>query len=114
MARVLVTQQPLDFDSLLPAHTVPTVDGDAVAFGRNFLSVIVATASVTVTVQTPGVIDGDLAIAERIVVVAPGTTPTLIPLWSTNYRRPTTGVDPGRVYVDYSIPANVSRAVVSV
>jgi hypothetical protein len=96
-----------------------SVDGDVVDVGRTFLSVINGGgATITVTVQTPGVVDGDLAITDRVVSVPVGTTPKLIPLNSSNYRQPATagspaGADAGKAYVDYSAIASVTRAVVS-
>jgi hypothetical protein len=115
MARVPVTTQALPNSGLAPAHTAPTVDGDVVDVGRCFLSVINGGgASINVTVLTPGVVDGDLAVADRVVAVPVGTTPKLIPLTSPNYRQPSSaGADAGRAYVDYSAIASVTRAVVS-
>lgn len=115
--RVPVTTQPITFAGLVPAHTAPTVDGDVVDVGRCHLSVINGGgAPITVTVQTPGVVDGDLPITDRVVTVPVGTTPKLIPLSSPNYRQTTASAvlpaDVGRAYVDYSAIASVTRAVV--
>jgi len=114
--RVSTTTQLATGAGLLPAHTAPTVDGDVVDVGNGyFLSVINGSGgSINVTVQTPGVIDGDLAIADRVVAVAVGTTPKLIPLNSTQYKQLSGSADVGRAYVDYSAVASVTRAVVRV
>lgn len=114
--RVSVTTQPVPLAGLALVHTAPTVDGDIVDVGRgDFLSVINGGgASITVTVQTPGVVDGDLAIADRTVTVPVGTTPKLIPLTSNQYKQAVGSADAGRAYVDYSAIASVTRAVGSI
>jgi hypothetical protein len=70
-------------------------------------------AAVPNTIQTPGTVDGDLAVPERIVAVSASTTPFLIPLASKNYKRPAGGADAGKAYVDYSAVTSVTRAVIS-
>jgi hypothetical protein len=103
----------MPLSGLLPSHTAVTADGDIVDVGKNFLSVINGGAGpITVTIQTPGVVDGDLAIADREVTVPVGTTPKLIPLTSPNYRQPADSVNAGRALVDYSAITSVTRAVV--
>jgi hypothetical protein len=116
--RVSVTSQLLPNSGLVPALTAPTVDGDVVDVGRAVLWVLNgAGASITVTIVTPGTVDGDLAIADRVVTVPVGTTPTLIPLGSTNYRQTAASAslpaDVNRAYVNYSAIASVTRAVVA-
>jgi hypothetical protein len=114
MARVSTTAQQLSGAGLLPSHTAPTADGDIVDVGRVFLSVINGgTASITVTVQTPGTVDGDLGIEDRTVTVPVGTTPKLIPITSPHYRQPSGSANAGRALVDYSAITSVTRAVVS-
>lgn len=114
--RVSVASQPVPLAGLALNHTAPTVDGDVVDVGRGtFLSVINGGgASITVTVQTPGVVDGDLAIADRQVTVPVGTTPKLIPLTSNNYKQPVGDANAGCALVDYSAVASVTRAVGSI
>jgi hypothetical protein len=65
-------------------------------------------SSHTVTLVTPGTVDGDLAIADRAVVVAAGKT-ELIPLTAT-YRNPATG----RANITYDAVTSVSVAVIRV
>lgn len=69
--------------------------------------------SITVTVQTPGV-EGPgagLAVADNAVVVAAGKSAVIF-LDASLYQRPrTAGSDVGKVYVDYSAVASVTRAV---
>lgn len=114
--RVSQTTQVAPFSGLLASHTAPTVDGDVVDVASGtFLSVINGGGgSINVTVITPGVVDGDLAVADRVVAVAVGTTPKLIPLNSLQYKQLSGSADVGRAYVDYSAIASVTRAVIRV
>lgn len=116
MARQSVTTQPVPAVGLTLAHTAPNVDGDIVDVSRGaFLSVINGGAGpITVTVQTPGLVDGDLAVADRVVTVPVGTTPKLIPLTSVHYRQPVGDANAGRALVDYSAVTSVTRAVGSI
>lgn len=116
MARQSVTTQPVPLAGLALNHTAPNVDGDIVDVARGtFLSVINGGAGpITVTVQTPGVVDGDLAVADRVVTVPVGTTPKLIPLTSNNYKQSVGDANAGRALVDYSAVASVTRAVGSI
>ncbi|TDP97648.1 hypothetical protein [Labedaea rhizosphaerae] len=114
MARTSVAAQSVPGAGLKPTLTAPTVDGDVVPVGRYYLAVVNAgSGAITVTVQTPEKVSGDLDVAERVVAVPVDPVPTLIPLSSTAYRRPIGGPDPGRAYVDYSAVASVTRAVVT-
>jgi hypothetical protein len=117
-ARLTPAAQSLVYPGLAATHSAVSADGDVVDVGRTFLSVINGGgAPINVTIQTPETVDGDLAIAERVVAVPVGTTPKLIPLNSPHYRQTAaTAVlpaDVGKAYVDYSATASVTRAVVS-
>ncbi|QWF81136.1 hypothetical protein [Amycolatopsis sp. CA-230715] len=116
MARASVSTQDVLRAGLAPVHTSPTADGDIADVGSGvFLSVINGgSGPVTVTVQTPGVVDGDLPVADRAVTVPVGTTPKLIPLNSTAYRQPVGDPNAGRALVDYSAITSVTRAVVHI
>lgn len=95
----------------LDAQLVPaTSGGDDCQTGAGIcLAVKNADASShTVTLVTPELVDGDLAVADRAVVVAAGKT-ELIPLTAT-YRNPTTG----RASVTYDAVTSVSVAVIRV
>lgn len=112
MARTSVATQPMAFGGLTPNLTAPTIDGDVVDVGRCFLHVENGGgAPITVTVQTPGSIDG-LALEDRSVQVAAGSFKQ-IPLTLAVYRQPVGSADAGRAYVDYSAVASVTRAVIS-
>jgi hypothetical protein len=63
-------------------------------------------SSITVTLATPGTVDGDLAIADRTVTVAAGAE-TAVPMTDL-YRNPSTGV----ASITYSAVTTVTVAVV--
>jgi hypothetical protein len=102
-----VPLQGLQLDAQLVAATS---GGDDCQTGAGvFLVVKNADASShTVTLVTPGSVDGDLAVADRAVVVAAAKT-ELIPLAPT-YRNPTTG----RASITYDAVTSVSVAVIRV
>lgn len=111
MARVSVTTQKIVATGLAPAMTAPTVDGDVIDSGATAVYVTNASGgSINVTAQTPATQAG-LAVAEQIVAVAAGATKLIGPFPKGTYGRPS-GADVGRVYIDYSAQASVTRAVV--
>lgn len=116
MARLSPATQVATSAGLAPAHTAPNVDGDIVDVDRGvFLSVINgAAAPINVTVQTPGLVDGDLAVADRVVAVPVSTTPKLIPLTSNAYRQPVGDANAGNALVDYSAVTSITRAVIQI
>jgi len=67
-------------------------------------------AACTVTLTTPGQVDGRLAIADSTFSVAATTGIGLIPLIASLYADPTTGL----ATINYSVTATVSVAVVRV
>lgn len=113
MARAVVVTQAIPKTGVKPTLTAPTVDGDVVDFGKNQLWVVNAGgAPVNVTIQTPNAVEG-LAVEERVIAVAVGTVPTVIPLDLNAYKRPVGGVDAGKVYVDYTSLVSMTRGVIS-
>ena len=112
MARTSVVTQAMALAGLAPVLTAPTADGDVVDVGRNFLMVEnIGAGAVTVTIQTPVSVEG-LALADRIVSVPAGAT-RLIPITMPAYRQPVGTADAGRAYIDYSVPADITRGVIS-
>ncbi|MFD4258238.1 hypothetical protein ACFWR9_11555 [Streptomyces sp. NPDC058534] len=79
----------LRFDDLL---TAAASGGDDCATGAGVLLVVQNTDAATkdVTLATPEVLDGDLAVADRTVTVAATTGLTVIPV-TDRYRDPSTG-----------------------
>lgn len=107
LATNVVPLTGLQLDALLVAATS---GGDDCQTGAGvFLAVKNGDASShTVTLVTPGTVDGDLAIADRAVTVAAGKT-QLVPLTAT-YRNPSTG----RASITYDAVTSVSVAVIRV
>ncbi len=93
------------------AFTAPDALGDVVDPGSILLVQNDSAGVVTVTVQTPGNVEG-LALAENAVAVAAGAM-CAITLDSRTYKRPNGAADAGKVYVDYSAVASVTRAVIA-
>jgi len=95
----------LRFDTLLAAVNA---SDDCEAGAGVYLIVKNANAGAdTVTLVTPGVVDGDLAIADRTVSVPATVGLTIIPVTST-YRDPATG----RATIQHSVTATVTACVV--
>lgn len=110
--RIVVSTQKIVRTGLLPALTGPTVDGDVMDADQVGLWVNNGSgASINVTVQTPATQDG-LDLAELVVAVAAGTQRIIGPFPSRSFARPTGQVDAGKVYVDYSAVASVTRAAI--
>jgi hypothetical protein len=111
--RVNVTTQQITRAGLVPAMTAPTVDGDVVDCGPVALYVNNASGGVcTVTVQSPVTVDG-LDVSELSVAVAAGTVRLIGPLPARTFGQPAGAADAGRAYVNYSVQASVTRAVVA-
>lgn len=102
-----VPLQGLQLDAQLVAATS---GGDDCQTGAGIFLVVKNgdSASHTVTVVTPGTVDGDLAVTDRAVPVAAGKI-EFIPLTAT-YRNPSTG----RANVTYDAVTTVSVAVIRV
>lgn len=114
MARTVVATQPVPITGLNGiALTAPTLEGDVVEVGaQNTLLVLNESAGVvTVTVQTPGDVNG-LAIQENAVAVAAGAM-LAVALDKTTYARANGSVDAGKAYVDYDAVGSVTRAVIA-
>lgn len=111
MAAGSITTQTVPHTGLTISTGTPTAtDGDTCQTGSGVFYYVNngSGASVTVTLITPGTVDGDLAIADRTVTVASGAT-ALIPLTSL-YRDPATG----RALVTCSATSSVAVAVIRV
>jgi hypothetical protein len=93
--------------------TAPDALGDVVDPGTYLFVDNGSGGSINVTVQTPGV-EGPgvgLAVADNVVAVPAGKF-AVIYLDPSLYQRPrSAGSDIGKVYVDYSAVASVTRAV---
>ncbi len=112
MPRALVTSTTVPLTGSDPTLTAANIDGDAVELGgRLFLLVNNGSASpITVTIETPGTVDG-LAVADQSVTV-PAAAKRFIPLSATSYRQPAGTTFAGYAHVNYSSVTTVTRAVV--
>lgn len=115
MARTDVTTQRIVRTGLNVAMTAPVADGDIIDAGLVSLRVLNGSGSpITVTVQTPGTVLGDLAVADLAVSVPAAGQRDIGPFPSSVFAQPAdASVGPLRVLVDYSAVASVTRAVVS-
>jgi hypothetical protein len=110
MAAGSLTTQVVPHAGLALATSTPTAtDGDTCQTGSGIFYYVnnTSASSVTVTLATPGTVDG-LAVADRTVTVAASAT-TLIPLIAL-YRNPANG----RALVTCSPTPSVKVAVVAV
>lgn len=107
MARTALTVQQIVPAGLAPTYTPANVDGNSVP-GRHtgrFVHVKNGSgASVTVTVPTPGTVDGN-AIADRAVAIDAGADEFIGPFG------PVYQQSDGSVHLDYSAVASVTVAV---
>ena len=111
--RIVVAAQKIVPAGLALNLTAPTVDGDVVPTGAVGLYVLNGSgAPITVTAQTPQTVEG-LAVAENIVTVPAGAFRIIGPFAAGTYGRPSSGADPGKVYVDYSAITSVTRGLIS-
>jgi hypothetical protein len=120
--RIDVTTQPLNPEGIPTGTavtlTAPTADGDVVDAGRVWVRVTNSSeATVTVTVLATQTVQG-LAVANLTAAVAAGATEDVGPLPVSVFGQPaganaSGGDDQGRVYINYSAVASVTRAAVS-
>lgn len=91
MARTALAVQEVRRTGLTPAFAAANVDGHSVPNeGRTWLHVKAGVTPVTVTLETPGTVDG-LAVADRTVVVAASSERLIGPCPPGIYNQPGTG-----------------------
>lgn len=110
MPRTLITQQTITSTGLGPTYEAANVDGNSfhLVQGRIFHVKNAGTAAITVTIPTPGTVDG-LAVADRTISV-PAAGERLISLGSGAAYRQTGGV----AHADYSSVTSVTVAIFDV
>lgn len=108
MAALTTTVVPLTAATV--AYTAAAGGGDTCETGAGVLLLVKNgdASSHTVTLATPGVVDGDLAITDRAVTVAAGVEKA-IPVTS-RYRNPSTG----RAAITYDAVTSMTVAVIRV
>ena len=105
MARTELTVQPIVRSGLNPALSAANVDGHSILNdGRVYIEINNAGAgAITVTVQTPNVVDGDLLISDRQVNVPIGEVRKIGPFSPGDYNQADR-----TFYVDFSAVAGVT------
>lgn len=108
MPRTKITpQRPVSTGLSLVLEAANALGNSIPADDRSILVVANGSAAaVNVTVPTPAVVDGDLAVPDRVVAVAAGATMYLAGFSGGAYRQPDQTVS-----VDYSAVASVNVAV---
>lgn len=108
MARADISVQLIDRSGLEPSYTAATADGEKfVNNGRVFIHVKNGDASQhTVTVQTPGTVDG-LDVAERTVDIPAGEERIIGPFPPGHYNQAD-----GKVYIDYDAVTSITLAAI--
>lgn len=110
MARTALAVQDTSRSGLTPAYTAANVDGHAVAnTGREMLHVKTAGTGCTVTLVTPGTVDGQ-AIADRAIVIGTSAERMIGPFPTGVYNQPGTP----DLWVDFSAVTSVTIAAVRV
>jgi hypothetical protein len=111
MARTALSLQEIIRTGLSPSYTAANVDGHSVANDGKLTFVHVKNGSggeVTVTIDTPGTVDG-LAIADRTVAVPAGEERIIGPFPTAYYNQAD-----GTVHVDFSAVTSVTIAAFKV
>jgi hypothetical protein len=116
MARTSVSTQQITRAGLVPALTAPAgtgpTNGDVIDAGPVFLMVTAGATPTTVTVYSTPTVDG-LDVADLTVTVGATSTRLIGPFPARTFANAVGATDAGRVYVDYSSVATVTRGVVS-
>lgn len=105
MARTTLSAQQISRAGLTPSYAAANVDGHALPNGgEEVLHVKTTTNGCTVTLQTPGTVDGQ-AVADRTVVIGTSSERLIGPFPPGIYNQPS-----GEVYVDLSVVTGVTIA----
>jgi hypothetical protein len=106
MARTALAVQAITRAGLTPAYTAANADGHAIANdGSTMLHVKTVGTACTVTVVTPGTVDGQ-AIADRTIALGTNTERMIGPFPPRTYNQD------GAVHVDFSAVTAVTVAAV--
>ncbi len=110
MARTdLASIQSIAQAGLNPSFEAAQTDGHMVA-NDGKLFIVVKNGSggaINVTLQTPAVVEGDLAVGERIVSIPASGERWIGRLTPSTYNQ-ATGADAGKVYIDYAATTSMT------
>lgn len=113
MARTSVTTVVPTLGGALATPDAPIADGDIIDAGAVRLLVACGATGTTVSIITPATVDG-LAVADAGGAVAPDTARVFGPFPARLFAQPADApVGAGRVLVDYSSVATVTRKVLA-
>lgn len=93
------------------ALSAPTVEGDAIGPAEVLHVKNGSGGSITLTVVTPGTVDG-LAIGDYTLTIPAAGERLVGPFPEPHFRQPS-GATKGRVHIDYSSVTSVTRAVIA-
>lgn len=103
MARTALTVQEIVRSGLTPSYSAANVDGHSLPnSGKEMFHVKSGGTGVTVTIQTPGTVDGQ-AVADRTVVLGTSTERMIGPFPPSIYNQ-----SDGTVYIDFSQVATIT------
>ena len=106
MARTALAVQNVTRGGLTPAYTAANVDGHSIPnSGRELVHVKAGATPTTVTIQTPGTIDG-MAVADRTVTVPASQERMIGPFPPEIYNQG--GASGDQVFVDFSSVATIT------
>lgn len=106
MARTAITPQQVTSAGLTPATEPANVDGNSIPQGVALQVTNGDASSIDVTIPTPGSIDGDLPLPDRIVSVAAGATVLIGRLGGVFHQ------DDNTIHIDYTAITSVTVAAI--
>lgn len=106
MARTAVTPQQVTSSGLVAATEPANVDGNSIPVGAVLQVDNASAGSINVTIPTPGSIDGDLPLPDRVVAVAAGATALIGRLGPVFHQSDDT------IHIDYSAVTSVTVAAI--
>jgi hypothetical protein len=106
MPRTAITPQQVTSAGLTVATEPANVDGNSIPAGTILEVGNASAGSINVTAVTPGTVDGDLALPNRVVAVAAGAT-VLIGRLGPVYHQ-----SDGTIHVNYSAVTSVTVAAI--
>lgn len=107
MARTALTVQQIVRGGLTPSYAAANADGHSLPNGgTEFIHVKTGGTGTTVTIQTPGTVDG-LAVAERTIVIGTSSERMIGPFPRQTYNQAA-----DEVYIDFSSVTTVTIAAI--